>query len=342
MELRNLTSRKEAIDDLSNEDFDRKIVSFYRYVRIANPKTLRDKLWKEWDELKIKGRIYLAHEGINAQMSVPEPAWNQLIDQLYQHKEFTDVPFKFGLKVERDAFWKLTIKVKKQIVADGLTIDDYDISNVGKHLTAEEFNRLMDDPETVVVDMRNRYESRIGHFKNALLPGVNTFREELPIARNMLKGKEHKKVLLYCTGGIRCEKASAYLKHYGFTKVHQLHGGIISYKHEVEEKGLENKFKGKNFVFDNRMDEPISNEVIAECDQCSESCDSYTDCRNMICNQLFIQCEKCKVKFQGCCSKKCQDIINLPEEEYKSLRKQQKPTNFDIFVKRMKPLAENP
>jgi UPF0176 protein len=341
MELRNLKSKDEALKDLAAENFDRRIVSFYRYVYIAHLQQMRDTIWRDWNAHGVLGRIYIAQEGINAQISVPEPMWERFVSALYKHEEFVDVPFRFGLKVERNAFWKLMVKVKEQIVADGLSIVDYDISNVGRHVTAEEFNKLMDDPDTVVLDMRNQYESRIGHFKNALLPEVNTFREELPAARKLLKGSEKKNILLYCTGGIRCEKASAYLKHHGFQRVHQLHGGVISYKYEVEEKGLENKFKGKNFVFDNRMDEKVSDEVLAKCDQCSEQYDTYTDCKNMICNQLFIQCGKCAEKYDGCCCKECQCIYNLPEEEYKALRKQQKPTNFNIFVKRMKPLASS-
>ena len=320
-QLRNHISKEEALKKLAEESFSRRVISFYRYVIIEDPAKLRNELFAEWQELGCLGRIYVAKEGINAQMSVPEPHFEKFHAFLYSRKEFTDVPFKVGVEQKDEAFWKLTIKVKKQIVADGLQSEDYDVTNVGTHLSAREFNTLLEEPETVVVDMRNNYESTIGRFEKAITPNAFTFREELPMAKDVLKGKEDKKVLLYCTGGIRCEKASAYLKHHGFQNVYQLHGGIIDYKHQIEREGLTSKFKGKNFVFDERLSESISNEVIAKCHQCGEPFDVHTNCANVACNLLFIQCDKCKEKTHNCCSEECTHIALLPEDEQRELRK---------------------
>jgi UPF0176 protein len=230
----------------------------------------------------------------------------------------------------------LTIKVKRQIVADGLKPADYDVTNVGTHLSAREFNALLDEPETVVVDMRNNYESVIGHFENALTPNAYTFREELPLAKEALKGNENKKVLLYCTGGIRCEKASSYLKHHGFQNVYQLHGGIIDYKHQIEREGLPSKFRGKNFVFDERLGERITDDVLAQCYQCDGACDDYTNCANLECNLLFIQCAACREKFAGCCGAPCQAIVALPEAQQRQRRTGKiLPKNSEAFKEKI-------
>lgn len=314
--LRNHISKEEALKRLAQERFSRRVISFYRYVIIADPIKLRNELFAEWQSLGCFGRIYVAKEGINAQMSVPEPHFKKFQELFYARPEFRDVPFKVGVEQDNEAFWKLTIKVKKQIVADGLQPEEYDVTNVGTHLSAREVNALLEEPETVVVDMRNNYESAIGRFEEAVTPNAYTFREELPMAKEALKGKEDKKVLLYCTGGIRCEKASAYLKHHGFKNVYQLHGGIIDYKHQIEREGLESKFKGKNFVFDDRIGERITNDVLAKCFQCGASCDDYTNCENTACNLLFIQCASCKEKFSNCCSVKCQNILDQPKKKH--------------------------
>lgn len=303
--LRNHKSKDQALEVLFQENFSRIVVSFYRYVRITDPVALRHELFQEWSTLGCLGRIYVSQEGINAQMSVPEPKWQEFQDKLYARKEFADVPFKIGVEQKHDAFWKLTIKVKGQIVADGLAHDEYDVTNVGTHLSAKEFNEKIESGATVV-DMRNNYESAIGKFEGAITPNAYTFREELPMATEMLKGKEDEPILLYCTGGIRCEKASSYFKHRGFKKVYQLLGGIIDYKHQVEKEGLESKFKGKNFVFDERLGERITDDVLGKCYHCEQPCDDYKNCKEEACNLLFIECASCYEKNQGFCSDTCQ------------------------------------
>lgn len=309
--LRNHLDKDQALENLSKEDFQRIVVSFYRYVRIADPQALRHELFQEWSKLGCLGRIYVSQEGINAQMSVPEPLFDTFKKELFKRDEFKNVPFKIGVEQKHDAFWKLTIKIKKQIVADGLTPEDYDVTNVGAHLSAKEFNEKI-EAGALVVDMRNNYESAIGKFEGALTPNAYTFREELPMAAELLKGKENEEVLLYCTGGIRCEKASAYLKNRGFTKVSQLLGGIIDYKHQIEREGLISKFKGKNFVFDDRMDERITEDVLGKCYQCKQPADDYVNCAEMACNLLFIQCESCKKGMLGFCSDVCKSGKFVP------------------------------
>ena len=319
--LFNKYNREYAEKLLAKEDFNRKTVSFYRYTIIDNPKSLRDELFVKWAELGVLGRIYLAKEGINAQLNVPEHHWDDFVKIVYSYDSFKDVPFKVALEEKGSgSFYKLTIKVRKQIVADGLNPGEYDVTNVGKHLNAEEWNDAMNDG-AVVVDMRNHYESEIGHFDGAICPDSETFKEELPKVKEMLKGKEEEKILLYCTGGIRCEKTSAYLKHFGFEDVNQLHGGIIDYVHQVNENDeLENKFIGKNFVFDDRIAERVSDHVISNCHQCGAPCDEHVNCKNLHCNLLFIQCKDCREKHAGCCSPNCIEVVNLPEEEQKKYR----------------------
>lgn len=321
--LYNKLGPEELKKKLDAEDFKRRTVSFYRYVIIEDPAEMRDRLYQEWSKLDCLGRIYVAREGINAQMNVPEHHWTEFADKLYAHPELRDIPFKIAVEDDGKSFLKLTVKVRSKIVADGLDEKTWDVTKVGRHLDADDWNQAMNSGKAIVVDMRNHYESEIGHFEGALLPQSETFRDELTEVLDMLKGKEDQKILLYCTGGIRCEKTSAYLKHHGFKDVNQLHGGIIDYARQIKDKDLPNLFHGKNFVFDERLGESISSEVISHCHQCGEPCDHHVNCANVNCNLLFIQCENCAKEMEGCCSQECVDIIHLPEEEQKKLRKGQ-------------------
>lgn len=325
MFLYNRVNRKELRERILKDTTPRTTLSFYRYVRIDDPKTMRDELFREWSELGVLGRIYVATEGINAQLSVPTSNFEAFRKQLDGYNEFKDVPFKIAVEDDGKSFFKLSIKVRPKIVADGLDDNAFDVSNVGRHLSAEEFNAAMESPDTVVVDMRNHYESEIGHFEGAICPDADTFKDELPMVLDILADKKEKKVLLYCTGGIRCEKASAYLKHHGFNDVNQLHGGIISYAREIKQKGLPSKFKGKNFVFDERLAETITDDVLGHCHLCGASCDVHVNCANVDCNVLLIQCPSCAEKLNGTCSEACKAIIALPEEEQKKLRKGKVP-----------------
>lgn len=337
-ELFNKKSKSDLQNQVENELFERITCSFYRYVKIDFPKAMRDSLYLEWAELNILGRIYLAHEGVNAQISVPEHEWDNFVSKLYHRTEFDKMPFKIAIEDEQESFLKLIIRIKPQIVADGLIDDEYDLSNIGKHLSAKEFNNAMDKEGTIVVDVRNHYESEVGHFENAICPDVDTFKESLPIIKKLLKGHEDDKVLLYCTGGIRCEKTSAYLKNNNFTDVNQLHGGIISYSHEIKAENIESKFKGKNFVFDNRMGEKITDDVISNCHQCDEPADSHTNCKNQACHILFIQCGSCDGKYNGCCSIECYSFSKLPiDEQHKYRKDPKKAAPMLVFKDRVRP-----
>ncbi len=298
----------------------RTTVSFYKYHQIEDPHVFRDALFARWSDLGVLGRTYIASEGINAQISVPTENFEAFVKDLFT------IDFLNGIRLntavdEGKSFYALKVKLRNKIVADGIEDPNFDPSNTGKYLTAEEWNQQLADPNTVVVDMRNHYESEVGHFEGAICPDVDTFREELQVVEEILQNDKDKKVLMYCTGGIRCEKASAYMKHKGFENVYHLEGGIIKYARDAKANNLDIKFKGVNFVFDERLAERISEEVIATCHQCGEPFDHHTNCMNLGCHILFIQCDKCKEKYENCCSEECQNITHLTEEEQKELRK---------------------
>ena len=302
----------------------RTTISFYRYFPIADPGAFRDQLYLAFSALQVFGRIYLAHEGINAQISVPESRVTAFRDYLESTESLRGLRLNTAISDDGKSFWVLKIKVRSKIVADGIRDEQFSMENRGKYLNAEAFNKLSGNPETIVVDMRNHYEYEVGHFEGAIEVPSDTFREQLPMAADLLNGKKDKPVIMYCTGGIRCEKASAYLLHRGFKQVYHLEGGIIHYANTVKERGLENKFRGKNFVFDNRLGETVSGEVISHCHQCGKSADTHTNCHNSGCHLLFIQCAECAAKYDGCCSVECQEIFNLPEDEQKRIRKGRK------------------
>lgn len=333
MQLYNNLSAKERAELIEKAGKDRLTISFYKYTKIGNPEIFRNHMFLAWNAMDVLGRIYVANEGINAQLSVPADNFNEFKEHLDSISFLQDVRLNIAIEQDNFSFLKLKVKVRDKIVSDGLNDNTFDVTNKGIHLDAESFNKLIEDPDTVLVDMRNHYESEIGHFKNAVTPDVDTFRDSLDTIEESLKDhKEDKNLVMYCTGGIRCEKASAYYKHKGFKKVYQLEGGIINYVRQVQEKNLENKFIGKNFVFDERRSERISEDVIANCHQCGNPCDTHVNCANEACHLLFIQCEECAEKMNRCCSDDCMEIAALPYEEQKKLRKGKYKSNL-IFKK---------
>lgn len=335
--LHNRVSQKELKELLYQETEPRCTISFYQYFRIDDPQQFRDDLYQRLHALKVFGRIYVAHEGINAQISVPQSAFSAMKEALYSISSLNGVRLNIAVDNGK-SFWVLKIKVRDKIVADGIDDGGFDMSKKGKYVNAEQFNQLTEDPDTVVVDMRNHYEYEVGHFQDALEVPSDTFREQLPMAADMLKEAKDKNIIMYCTGGIRCEKASAYLLHNGFQHVFHLEGGIIHYTNQAREQGLPNKFTGKNFVFDDRLGERISPDIIAACHQCGRPADTHINCRNEACHLLFIQCDECASQHDGCCSATCTEVYHLPEEEQKLLR-QGKDGGVKMFnkSKRRKP-----
>jgi UPF0176 protein len=343
MLLYNRINRDELIKMLEAETFKRVTVSFYRYVILDDPQLFRDHLYQAWNKLNCFGRIYVAREGINAQMSYPVHYEREFLDSLQAFDALRNMELKYAVEDNGRSFYKLTIKLRKKIVADGLDNNFYDVTNVGKHLSPGEFHELAGLGQSLVIDMRNHYESEVGRFKNAFCPDADTFRDAIKIVDEKFAGQKDRKILLYCTGGIRCEKASAYLRHKGYSDVNQLYGGIIAYAHYIRQEGLESRYTGKNFVFDQRLGESIDGQVIAQCHQCGTLCDSHTNCANDDCHLLFIQCPACAESYVGCCSDECKHIASLPDEERKLLRREKhlKYAESKIFKSRLRPDLAN-
>lgn len=321
--LYNKKSKKELVKDLNAEAFKRITCSFYSYIQIENVDKLRDEIYTFLDSFKIFGRVYIAFEGINAQLSVPEHRWDDFKKEIKQIDILLSIPIKKAI-LDGVSFYKLIVKIKKEIVAYGIPEKAYDMDNVGQYLNAQEFNLAMEDDTSIVMDMRNFYETEVGKFENAEIPLVEKSKDLLPEVRKMLVGREKSQVLLYCTGGIRCEKASAFLIKNGIKNVKQLRGGIIQYAHEIKRKDIKSKFIGKNFVFDARLGERVTDDIISTCHLCGEVSDNHKDCNNDACHILFIQCSECDKNLNGCCSEECKEIKSLPLDKQKELRKDPK------------------
>ncbi|MBL7953384.1 MAG: rhodanese-related sulfurtransferase [Flavobacteriales bacterium] len=336
--LRNLHRPDVLRARLEREGVDRTTLSFYRYVRLSDVETLRHELYQEWDALGVLGRIYISQEGVNAQVSLPTENLDAFRAALNAREAFREVQWKIAVEDDGKSFLKLAIKAKKKIVADGLADDAFDVTNVGEHLDAKTFNQRMEQG-AVVIDMRNNYECLIGHFEGAYLPKADTFRGAIDEVVEMLRQQQSQtvdqgtrtvdppgrpnqpEILMYCTGGIRCEKASAYLKHQGFTNVSQLHGGIIDYARQLKAEGLKSKYLGQNFVFDERLAERITDDVVSTCMQCGTKSDRISNCHEATCNMLLVQCEACATKYGDCCSPSCREIHQLPLEAQRAWRK---------------------
>jgi UPF0176 protein len=319
--LHNRISNKELKEKLYEENFPRTTISFYQYFTIQDPLSFRDELYKGLNHLQVFGRIYIATEGINAQISVPTHLFKDFKTYLYSIKGLEGLRLNIAVNDNGKSFWVLRIKQRSKIVADGIEDASFSMKNKGNYVNAVQMNELISSPETIVIDMRNHYEYEVGHFVNAIEIPSDTFREQLPMAADMMKDKKDKNIIMYCTGGIRCEKASAYMLHHGFKNVFHLEGGIINYANQIKEEGLESQFKGKNFVFDDRLGEKITEDIISKCHQCGAPCDTHTNCKNDGCHLLFIQCPSCAETYAGCCTQACTGIVHLPEEKQIELRK---------------------
>lgn len=315
MKLHNRVNGRELKAKLQQSDEKRTTLSFYKYFKFDNLQLVRDHLFLAWDKINVMGRIYIAHEGINGQISIPDDRMQEFKISCGELVFMQGTRLNIAIDDDGKSFFKLKVTVRKKIVADGVDDSTFDVRNSGVHLSAREMNEKLSHDETIVVDMRNHYESEVGHFEGAIRPDVETFRESLPIISEMLADHKDKDIVMYCTGGIRCEKASAYMKHKGYKNVFQLEGGIIEYARQVKEQDLENRFLGTNFVFDERLGERISEDIVAKCHQCSAPCDTHTNCANDYCHLLFIQCEACRQEYENACSSLCKEYLHMPLEK---------------------------
>lgn len=319
--LHNRVNRHVLEEKLKNDPTPRTTLSFYKYYHLGNPQLFRDHFYLLLAGTGTLGRIYVSYEGINAQVSVPDENMDDFKAALATITFLEGIRLNRAIEDDGKSFIKLIVRVRDKIVADGLNDRTFDVTKKGTYLKAEEFNSLTDDPDTVVVDMRNHYESEVGYFKNAIRPDVETFREALPYVEDLLADKKDSHIIMYCTGGIRCEKASAYYRHKGFKNIYQVEGGIIEYARRAKELGIENKFLGKNFVFDERLGEKISPDIVSHCHQCGAPCDTHVNCANDACHILFIQCPQCALKMEKTCSVKCMEFNKLPKEQRDALKK---------------------
>lgn len=332
--LHNKISNRELKEAARLDPTPRTTISFYKYFDIAEPQTFRDALYRKFIALDVRGRVYLAAEGINAQISVPTANVAEFQEMLAATTpELDGIRLNFALEESNPSFWVLRMKVRDKIVADGISDPTFSVGNTGKYLKAAEVNQMITDPDAVFVDMRNHYEYEVGRFDGAIEVPSDTFKEQLPMAVELLGNQKDKKIVMYCTGGIRCEKATAYLRHNGFADVYHVEGGIIEYVRKAKEQGLEIKFKGKNFVFDERLGERITADVLANCHQCGAPSDTHRNCANDICHLLFIQCDTCFDRYDGCCSQECADTARLPEDVRKELGRQQPRANKQIGLR---------
>lgn len=340
--LHNLIDKKVLKKILQEDKRPRTTLSFYNYYPII-PETylhqVRDELYQELGVLEVLGRIYLAKEGINAQISVLNDRISDFQSLISGYSFLRGVPLNESVKEDpkRFSFYKLIVRIRSRIVADGLPEElNFAPDQKSTSLTPEKFHRILEEGG-FPIDVRNHYESEIGHFRNAFTVDADTFRQQLPMLADNLKKHQRNKLLLYCTGGIRCEKAGAYLKQKGYSQVYQLKGGIIAYAKYVKKHKLNSYFIGKNFVFDGRMGERITDDVIANCHQCGKPCDDHTNCQNDACHLLFIQCKDCQEEFKGCCSEECRKIIYLPVEEQRKIRRGRKIDSPSVYKSRIRP-----
>ncbi len=274
---------------------------FYKYVQIDDASGFTNEHLAFCHSIGLKGRVLVANEGINGTVSGTVEQVKKYMEHLRADPRFSNMAFKEDHE-EKISFERMHVRYKKEIVHFG--IDEVNVwKHSGKYLEPEEWMRLKDDPDTVLVDFRNQVEWEVGKFKNAVTLPINHFRE-VPEHVSKLESFKDKKILAYCTGGIRCEKATAHLLENGFKEVYHLHGGIIEYGKKTGGKD----FDGKCYVFDNRITVDV-NEVnptlISVCHHCGEPSSRFINCANDECNKHFIMCDNCGWEMEGCCSSAC-------------------------------------
>lgn len=319
--LHNRVSRKQLKEIAQSDNVSRNTFSFYCYFPIPDPLVFRNTWYNYLKTIGVMGRIYIAEEGINAQINCPVDNYEKLKNFIYSEPALNNLRLNKAVDENKNSFYVLDIKVRNKIVADGIDDPEFSVHNKGRYVNATEFNKMVENPSTLVIDMRNHYEYEVGRFKTAVEIPSDTFREQLPMAEQMFEDDKDRDIIMYCTGGIRCEKASAWMLHKGYKNVFHLEGGIINYINQVKDNNLENHFIGKNFVFDERLGERITDDIIASCHICGSPCDTHINCANSSCHLLFIQCESCRESYIGTCSDECKSFIQLDPEQQKLLRK---------------------
>lgn len=283
------------------------ILLFYKYVDISDPEELMHNQRELCQYLGLKGRIIVAHEGINATLEGTKANIDKYITELLSDPRFADTHIKLSPGTG-DAFPRLSVKVRKEIVSASLEENDIDPNTTtGKHITAQELHSWFENGEEFyIIDMRNDYEHKSGHFKNSLLPGLANFRD-LPKILPEIEHLKDKKILTVCTGGVRCEKASGFLVKNGFTNVHQLYGGIVTYMENFPNQN----FLGKLYVFDKRIlmgfnTNSPEHVVVGKCDRCRKASENYVNCEYPACHKHFICCTDClDSKDRAYCNWKC-------------------------------------
>jgi UPF0176 protein len=287
------------------------VLLYYCYVDIADPDAYRDEQRVLCESLELLGRIIVGHEGINGTVSGTFESCQKYMEALRNDPITANVEFKIDPE-QGHVFPKLSVKSRREIVTLGLGEKDFSpTETTGKYLNPEQWLEAMHDPDAVIIDTRNDYEWKLGKFKNAILPPVESFRDLPKWIQDNREMFEGKKILAYCTGGIRCEKFTGYLVREGFEDVSQLHGGIVTYGKDPEVKGED--FEGLCYVFDERIGVPVNHKnpsVIGRCVHCNEPCETYINCANKhSCNLHYICCDSCKQENLGCCSDTCKNIV---------------------------------
>ncbi|CUR53216.1 rhodanese-related sulfurtransferase [Buchnera aphidicola] len=306
--LKKFVSNKILKKKILIDTTKRFVLSFYKYFFIVNPQKILNKIKIIFEQNNVLGRIYISYEGINAQISVPENFINKIVYCVQNlHIDLKNLKIQKEIHNQKMAFWKLIIKIRPQIVSSQIKNFFFNPKKVGKHINARTVNKYIHNKNYVFVDMRNDYEYQIGHFKNSIICSANTFRKQLKNLPKFLEKFRNKNIVLYCTGGIRCEKTSSFLLFLGFKNVFQIKGGILGYIHESKKKKLPIYFLGRLFVFDSRLEERITQDIFSKCKNCNNFTNNkYINCKNNFCHLLFIQCNVCSSIFQSFCSKKCQ------------------------------------
>ncbi len=293
---------------MSEEKNTYEVLLFYKYVTIEDPEYFAKKHLKFCKGIGILGRVLIAKEGINGTVSGTLEQTDAYVKALHEDPRFEDMEFKRE-KTEGHAFKRISVKERDEIVSLMLE-DDLDPNELtGKHLSPKEWLETLENEDVIILDARNDYEYDIGHFRNAIRPDIKAFRDLPEWIKKNLGDKKDKKILTYCTGGIRCEKFSGYLVREGFEDVNQLHGGIVKYGQDPETKGR--NFDGKCFVFDDRLVVDVNQtgdqKVIGRCHHCGEEAEKFVNCPIDECDKLHIVCDACQVDYQNCCSDQCKE-----------------------------------